>query len=111
MMFVHQASWQKASLKKYGNEICMLDATYKTTRYALPLFFLAVKTNVDNQIVASFIIQDETTDSIKEAIQIIRTWNSEWNPRYFMTHFCEEEISAIEETFEGTCLLLSSQTN
>lgn len=101
MMFAHQTSWQKALLKKYGNEICLLDATYKTTRYALPLFFLAVKTNVDYQIVASFVIQDETTDSIKEAIEKIKAWNPGWNPKYFMTDFCEEEISATEETFPG----------
>ena len=101
MMFIHQTSWQKALLKKYGNEICLLDATYKTTRYALPLFFLAVKTNVDYQIVASFVIQDETTDSIKEPIQKIKEWNPEWQPKYFMTDFCQEEITAIEEVFDG----------
>ncbi len=34
-------------LVKYGGEICFLDATCKTTRYALILFFIAVKTNVN----------------------------------------------------------------
>jgi len=38
-LFVHQTSWQRSMLQKYGNEICLLDATYKTSRYALPLFF------------------------------------------------------------------------
>ena len=52
-LFVHQTTWQRRLLSKYGNDICLLDATYKTTRYALPLFFLAVKTNVDYQVVAS----------------------------------------------------------
>ena len=46
--------------------------TYRTTRYSLPLFFLAVKTNVDFQVVASFIIQSESTDDMKEALQILR---------------------------------------
>ena len=36
-------------LERYGNKLCLPDATYKTTRYALPLFFVAVKTNVDYQ--------------------------------------------------------------
>ena len=49
-LFVHQTTWQRRLLSKYGNDICLLDATYKTTRYALPLFFLAVKTNVDYQV-------------------------------------------------------------
>ena len=34
-------------IKRYGNEMILLDATYKTTRYVLPLFFMVVKTNVD----------------------------------------------------------------
>ena len=101
LLFIHQTSWQQRLLAMYGNEICLLDATYKTTRYSLPLFFLAVKTNVDYQVVASFIIQDESTDSIKEAIGIIKQWNPAWKPSFFMTDFCEEEITAVEETFPG----------
>ena len=46
LLFVHQAAWQRRLLQRYGNESCLLDATYKTTRYALPLFFLAVKTRI-----------------------------------------------------------------
>ena len=37
-------------LDRYGNSICILDTTYKTTKYAIPLFFLAVKTDVDYQV-------------------------------------------------------------
>ena len=44
-LFVHQTTWQRRLLSKYGNDICSLDATYKTTWYTLPLFFLAVKTS------------------------------------------------------------------
>ena len=63
LLYVHQTSWQKRLLSQYGNDICLLDATYKTTRYSLPLFFLAVKTNVDYQMVGSFIVQDESKES------------------------------------------------
>ena len=48
---------------------------YKTTRYALPLFFLAVKTNVNYQVVGSFVIEDETVRSINEALEVISKWN------------------------------------
>ena len=34
----------------------------KQKKYAVLLFFVAVKTNVDYQAVGSFAIQDETTD-------------------------------------------------
>ena len=34
-------------LKECAPKICFMDASYKTTRYALPLFFQCVKTNID----------------------------------------------------------------
>ena len=71
IIFAHQTKDQRRLLERYGNEISMLDATYKTTKYSLPLFFVVVKTNVDYQIVGSFVIQSETSDSIYEALSII----------------------------------------
>lgn len=73
-VLVHQTSWQRRLLGKYGNDICLL-YDCKTTRYSLPLFFLAVKTNVDHQVVATFVMQDEGTETIKEALEIIKEWN------------------------------------
>ena len=34
LLFVYQNEAQRDLLRRYGNEICLLDATYKTTRYA-----------------------------------------------------------------------------
>ena len=50
--------------------MCLLDATYKTTRYALPLFFLFVRTNVHYIVVATFLTQNEDSASIAEALDI-----------------------------------------
>ena len=83
----------------YGNEICLLDATYKTSRYALPLFFLCIKTNVNYCVVGSFVIQHETRRAIAEALDVLREWNPQWSPRFFMTDFSDPEIKAIEEVF------------
>ena len=47
LLLVYQELWQKRLLLRYGSELVLLDATYRTTRYALPLFFLMVKTNTD----------------------------------------------------------------
>ncbi len=101
LLFIHQTAWQSRLLARYGQDLSFLDATYKTTKYSLPLFFVAVKTNVDYAIVGSFIVQDETTESITEALSIIRQWNPQWKPRYFMTDLCEEEINSIESVFPG----------
>lgn len=101
LLFAHQTEMQRHLLSRYGNDICLLNATYKTTRYALPLFFIAVRTNVDYQIVGSFVIQDESTESIMEALKIFKKWNQGWEPSYFMVDCCEEEINAIDGTFAG----------
>jgi len=45
-LYVHQDQWQKDLLLRYGNLLTLMDATYKITKYSIPLFFLCVKTNV-----------------------------------------------------------------
>ena len=87
LLFCCQTEQQKRLLLKYGNDICLMDATYKTTRYALPLFFLCVRTNVCYQVVGTFVVQYSTMDAISEALQIFQNWNPTWHPRYFMTDF------------------------
>lgn len=77
----------------------MLDATYKTTRYSLPLFFRVVRTNVDYQIVGSFVVQSETADAIFEALMVLKSWNPKWKPSCFMVDYSED--SAIERLYQG----------
>lgn len=100
-LFAYQSENHRRLLQMYG-DIFLLDATYKTTRYALPLFFLCVRTNVNYQVVGMFVLQNETTDEICEALQLFKTWNPGWNPKYTMCDFDEKEINAVERTFIGT---------
>ena len=86
---------------RYGNELSFLGATYKTTHYALPLFFLVVKTNVDYQIVAIFGCEGESTQNITEALNVIKTWSPNWSSIYFMTDYSDEEIGSTESTLPG----------
>ena len=81
-----------------------LDATYKTTRYALPLFFLFVKTDVDYQIVGTFVCERESTENITEALNIIKDRNPGWKLLYFMTDYSDEEITSIETLFPGNSI-------
>lgn len=108
--FCHQSKYQRHLLRRYGNEICLLDATYKTTKYSLPLFFLAVPTNMGYSVVGEFVVENETTESIKQGLSTLKGWMSEddlaWNPRHFMTDFCEREICAIEQIFPETFVYL-----
>ena len=102
LLFCCQTGEQRRLLLKYDSDICLMDAIYKTTRYALPLFFLCVRTNVCYQVVGTFVVQYSTTEAIKEALQVFQSWNPTWNPKYFMTVFAEEEIHALESVFQGS---------
>ncbi len=55
-LFVHQSQEQQRLLKRY-RDMVLLDATYRTTKYALPLFLVVVRTNVGNKPVAGFICE------------------------------------------------------
>ena len=69
-----------------GTRFFLLDATYKTTRYALPLLFMVVKTNVDCEVVGAFVCEGEGTESIMSALKILKSWNPDWSPLYDDDH-------------------------
>ena len=56
---MYHEPWQKRLLLRYGNELVLLDATYGTKRYALPLLLLVVKINIDYQIVGAFVSEND----------------------------------------------------
>lgn len=101
LLFVYQSPEMKRLYRLYAGHFIFLDATYKTCKYALPLFFLVVRTNVNYQVVGVIIVQHETKSMIKEALSVIKQWNPDVNPKYGMVDFSEEEIYALEETFPG----------
>ena len=51
LMYVHQEQWQRDLLARYGGDVCLMDATYKTTKYSLPMFFVCCKTNTGYSVV------------------------------------------------------------
>ena len=99
LLFVHQELWQQQMLERYGSEPALMDATYKTTRCTIPLFFVCVHTNVGRKVVAEFMCQSEDQASISEALAIIKGWNPAWNPAYFMVDYSNAEIAALEQQF------------
>ena len=105
-LFVHQEQWQRKLLLRYGNDLALLDATYKTTKYAMPLFFLRVNTNVGYKVVAEFMCQHEDELSISEALGILQQWNPQWKPKYFMVDFSATEIGATETQFPGVMVYI-----
>ena len=106
LLYVQQESWQKSQLVQYGNTVTLMDATYKTTKYSIPLFFVCVKTNVAYSVVAEFIIQNETKDDICEALSVLKLWNPDWEPKFFLTDYSDAEIGAINKLFPRTQVYL-----
>ena len=106
MLFVHVSRKQIHLWKRYGANI-YLDSTYRTCKYAIPLFLLAVKTNVGYTSVGMFSCQAEDSTSIAEALTIIKTYIGHFNIRVrnFMTDNCKAEIDAIKQVFPGEFFL------
>lgn len=105
-MFVHQEEWQQRLLLRYGSDLVLMDATYKTTKYAIPLFFLCVHTNVGYKVVAEFLCQNEDKECIAEDLSILKSWNPTWDPKYFMVDYSTAEISAIENQFPDVAVYI-----
>ena len=72
-----------------------LDATYKTTQYSLPLFFVCVRTNVGYIIVPEFIVETEDSEIIAEALKVIKIVECQ----------CGRKIATIKG--DGSCLFRS----
>ncbi len=104
LIFVYQSATMKRLYRLCGTHFLLLDATYKTCKYSVPLFFLVVKNNVNYQVVAVFVVQHETKELIQKAIQTVKSWNPDITPKYGMVDFSTEEIDALEATFPGTFL-------
>ena len=60
-----------------------------------------MKTIVDYQIVAAFLIKGEITENIIAALAIIKEWNPGFNPLYAMVDCSTEEINALEALYPG----------
>jgi hypothetical protein len=94
-------------MSKFGNDTSCLDATYKLNTYHLPVFSLVTVDNSrQSRLMALFIVQNEETDTLIEALREIRRHNPEWNPRCMMLDKSASEIAAITTTFPTTRILL-----
>ena len=64
-------------LLRYGSDLVLMDTTYKTTKYRIPLFLMCVHTNVGYKVVAKFLCRTKTKNVSQKLIKI---WNPMWKP-------------------------------
>ena len=76
----------------YGKNSLLLDATYKTCKYAIALYFLDGKTNVDYQVVAMIITGLKQQMPFARIHSVVKEWYPEMTPPYGMTDYATEEV-------------------
>ncbi len=101
MLFFHQTQWQRRLLDVFGRFGVLIDCTYNTTRYDVPLLALCVRTNVGFVNVATCLIYNETTDSIQSALRAVALANPSWKPDFFVSDFNESQLNAVKTVFPG----------
>ena len=72
MLFVYQSKDMQRLYQQYGKHLVLLYATYKTTKYSFKLHSLVVQTNVNCQVVAVIVTQEETTCMFSKTLQLIK---------------------------------------
>ena len=72
MLFVCLSKDMQRLYQQYGKHLVLLYATYKTTKYSFKLHFLVVQTNVNCQVAAAIVTQEETTCMLSKTLQIIK---------------------------------------
>ena len=72
MMFLYQSNEMQRLYRPYTPTLLLVDTTYGTTKYSLPLYFLVVQTNVNYQVVAVIVCPEETTEMITKALSHIK---------------------------------------
>ena len=72
MLFVHRSKDMQRLCQQYGKHAVLLYATYKTTKYSFKLHLLVVQTNVNCQVAAAIVTQEETTCMLSKTLRIIK---------------------------------------
>ena len=80
----------------------------KNNKICLSIIMLVVKTNVDYIPIAEFVTEDEVSETILKVLEVVKNWNPDWNPSYFMSDYSETQISALETTFPLSRVFLCS---
>ena len=106
LCFVYQSENMQRLYQKYGAHLVLLDATHKTMKYALPLYFLVVQSNVNFQVVGIIVLEEESADLLIKALSKVKEWSPDIKPKYGMTDFDDAETLALEAVFPGILLFL-----
>ena len=106
LCFVYQSDEMQRLYRLYAHRLVLLDATHKTCKYAIPLFFVVVQANVNFQVAGVIVVEDESADILEKALNIIKQWNPDVSPKYGMIDFDTGEILSLESVFPSIQVFL-----
>ncbi|RHZ58975.1 hypothetical protein Glove_366g25 [Diversispora epigaea] len=98
-VFIHPN--QIPNLEKFG-WLSLIDSTHKTNRYDYRLFTLYIRNGYGCwDVGAHFFVSNEDSDTISEALKIVRRFVRNWKPRYFLQDQSNIEEKSIKLVFPG----------
>jgi len=98
-VFAHPKQLEK--LQRYG-WLTLMDSTHKTNKYNWRLFTLYIRDGYGCWNVGGhFFVSNEDSDTVAEALRIMRRFCSSWKPRYFLLDQSSVEARSIMATFPG----------
>ena len=97
---------QKDMLRKFGS-VTLMDGTYKTTKWGLPLVILTVVNAQGEAYPACFaIVSSETNDTMMELLLHVQQLVPGWKPETFMIDKSDAEIHGIKMVFPWAVVFL-----
>ena len=104
-IYVHQSPTQRLMLEKYGSTvyITQIKTSERSSKtLAVSMYLLAVRTNVDYQVVGTILMNKYNDKPLREILNVYKEVNEGWVPKYFMIDMSEDLLFSVTELFPGT---------
>lgn len=83
----------------------VIDIVYRSATLPTDVVFLFVRTNVDFQLVVGFVGDAGTTEAVEEGFMVMKEWNPDWTPEYFVMDHKVEMMEMVKRVFPGGLFL------
>ena len=105
-IYFHQSPSQRSMLEKYGSTlyITQIKTSERSSKIlAVSMYLLAVRTNVDYQVVGTILMNKYNEKPLREILNLYKEVNEGWIPKYFMIDMSEDLLFSVTELFPGKC--------
>ena len=103
-IYFHQSHIQRSLLTKYGTTVYITQikiSERSSKALAVSMYLLAVRTNVDYQVVGTILMNKYNDKPLREILSLYKEANEGWVPKYFMIDMSEDLLFSVTELFPG----------